>query len=387
MKAQPNFVVRRVFPQIMRASLKLTLLIASLLLLIPGTVLVAQDDSGAFLPGPARSASTIPANGDLNPYGVAFVPSGFPAGGMVNPGNILVSNFNGSANFQGTGTTIVDITPGPPSNPSGSAQVFFQGAPGLGLTTALNVLKAGFVLVGNFPTTGSACPNPPGTPGSILIIDKTGNQVNTITGAMINGPWDSAVFDQGSSAKLFVSNALTGTVVRLDVSVGGPMGVTVNRTTQIASGYKVICDPVTFIDGPTGLVYDPQQDVLYVASTADNAVFAVGNAGETTEDRGTGIVIYRDNVHLHGPLAMIQAPNGHLIVSNNDSTLINSDPNQPSELVEFTKDGQFVKQISVDPAQGGSFGLAAVTSGGAVKLAAVDDNQNILLIWTFKLQE
>ena len=27
--------------------------------------------------------STIPANGDLNPYGVAFVPQGFPSGGSI----------------------------------------------------------------------------------------------------------------------------------------------------------------------------------------------------------------------------------------------------------------------------------------------------------------
>jgi hypothetical protein len=109
-------------------------------------------------------------------------------------------------------------------------------------------------------------------------------------------------------------------------------------------------------------------------------VFAVGDAGETNKDRGRGTVMYSDNVHLHGPLGMIQAPNGHLIVSNNDA--VNPDPNQPSELVEFTKDGRFVKQISVDPAQGGSFGLAATTLSGAAKLAAVDDNQNIILIWT-----
>jgi hypothetical protein len=64
---------------------------------------------------------------------------------------------------------------------------------------------------------------------------------------------------------------------------------------------------------------------------------------------------------------------------------VNSDPNQPSELVEFTKQGQFVKQISVDPQQGGSFGLAVMTAAGAAKLAAVDDAQNILLIWTLPL--
>jgi hypothetical protein len=130
-------------------------------------------------------------------------------------------------------------------------------------------------------------------------------------------------------------------------------------------------------------VYDPTQDVLSVASTLDNEVFAVGDAAETDHDRGRGTLVYSDNVHLHGPLGMIQAPNGHLIVSNNDS--VNSDPNQPSELVEFTKQGQFVKQISVDPQQGGSFGLAVATSGNTAKLAAVDDAQNILLIWTLKL--
>jgi hypothetical protein len=39
---------------------------------------------------------TVPANGDTNPYGVAFVPFGFPQGGPLNPGDILVSNFNNS---------------------------------------------------------------------------------------------------------------------------------------------------------------------------------------------------------------------------------------------------------------------------------------------------
>jgi hypothetical protein len=181
-----------------------------------------------------------------------------------------------------------------------------------------------------------------------------------------------------------VANALTGTVVRLDLSVG-VSGVTVKSITQIASGYAHACDSVTFVDAPTGLVYDGELDILYVASTLDNEVFAVGGAGDTNRDRGRGTLVYADNVHLHGPLGMIQPPNGHLIVSNNDA--VNSDPNQPSELVEFTKCGQFVKQISVDPVQGGSFGLAVSTSGDVARLATVDDNQNILLIWTFEVRE
>src|SRR5580704_6426773 len=61
---------------------------------------------------PTFSASTIPPNGDVNPYGVAFVPNAFPHGGLLRPGDIIVSNFNNVANVQGTGTTIVRVNPG-----------------------------------------------------------------------------------------------------------------------------------------------------------------------------------------------------------------------------------------------------------------------------------
>ena len=374
MKTQLSPTARPVFPPRTRGRVKPALLVTAILLLLPGTLLRAGDDNKPFLPNQVRSASTIPANGDVNPYGVAFVPAQFPTGGTATPGNILVSNFNNSANLQGTGTTIVDIPPGGPTQP------FFQGQTGLGLTTALNILQKGFVLVGNFPSPDGTCPN--STAGSILVINKSGKLVTTIANSLINGPWDSTLFDQGNSAKFFVANGLTGTVARLDLLIVAS-GVAVKSITQIASGYAHACDPVTFVDAPTGLVYDPMKDVLYVASTLDNEVFAVANAGSTNQDRGRGAVIYSDSVHLHGPLGMIEAPNGHLVVSNNDA--VNSDPNQPSELVEFTKGGEFVKQISVDPVQGGSFGLAVATSVDVAQLAAVDDNQSILLIWTFKL--
>src|SRR5215472_10531864 len=54
----------------------------------------------AILPTGFLEMSTVPSNGDLNPYGVAFVPDGFP-GGALSPGDILVSNFNNSQNQQG----------------------------------------------------------------------------------------------------------------------------------------------------------------------------------------------------------------------------------------------------------------------------------------------
>ena len=340
------------------------------------TPVLKADDDRPFLPAPVRAVSTVPANGDVNPYGVAFVPPGFPAGGAINPGDILISNFNNSSNLQGTGTTIVDVPP--------TAPVFqyFGGTAPLGLSTALNVLRAGFVLVGNFPSPDGTCGS--ASAGSILVIDKNGNLVSTIINSAIQGPWDSTLFDQGGKAKFFVANGLSGTVVRFDLAVTSS-GVTVNSVTQIASGYKHNCDAVTFVDAPTGLVYDAQKDLLYVASTADNSVYAIHDAGDRTHDGGIGKLIYTDAKHLHGPLGMAMAPNGDLLTSNND--VINSDPTQPSEIVEITVDGKFVKEISMDPAQGGSFGLAVETMGKTAQFGAVDDATNLFLIWTLKLHE
>jgi hypothetical protein len=359
-----------------RCTMGKSLMAIAALLLWAAAPLVARAQTTPFLPAQVHPVSTVPPNGDVNPYGVAFVPPQFPTG-TVLPGDILVSNFNDKRNLQGTGTTIVDV----PAAYGSSTSVFFQGKAPLGLTTALNILKKGFVLVGNFPSSDGTCGN--ARNGSILVINSSGMLVQTIADPLfINGPWDSTLFDEGSKAQYFIANGLTGTIVRLDLAVG-TSGVTLDGETQIGSGYLHQCDPVTFVDAPTGLVYDPGTDVLYVAASDDNAVFALPNAGSTTQDEGRGKVIYASDVHLHGPLGMIMAPNGDLVVANNDA--INPNPNQPSALAEFTTAGKFVKEITLDSNPGGSFGLAVETSGNTVHFAAVDDNVNTLLVWTFPL--
>jgi hypothetical protein len=305
----------------------------------------------------------VPSNGDVNPYGVAYVPANFAPGGKLNPGDILVSNFNNAQNLQGTGTTILRVTP------SGPTSTFFQGTAGLGLTDALGILQRGYVIVGNVPTTD-------GTPatvqqGSLLILDKNGKQVMNLTDPrLLDGPWGLAVVDHGGTASLFVSNVLSGTVTRIDLKVSAT-GVTVQRMVQIASGYAHRTDPAALVLGPGGLAYDAQHDTLYVTSMVDNSVFAIAKATKTAKDMGTGRLVYQDNVHLHGPIGLALAPNGDLIAANGDGT--NVDPNQPSELVEFTKTGQFVTQLSVDPNNGGAFGLAIGSRNGVTTLAAVDD--------------
>jgi uncharacterized protein YjiK len=220
------------------------------------------------------------------------------------------------------------------------------------------------------------------TSGSLLVINNQGKLVSTISGPGIAGPWDMTVLDEGNQAVAFVSMVLTGRVVRFNLDVSAT-DVKVTSMTVIAGGYKHRGDPAAFEVGPTGLVYDQIADILYVASTEDNAVFAVDHAGMRGNSGSKGTVIYADSVHLHGPLAMAEAPNGHLVVSNSD--VINSNPLLPSEIVEFTKQGRFVSQLSIDPAQGGSFGLATNVSGSESFFAAVDDNTATLILWRMPL--
>lgn len=337
----------------------------------------ALADATRILPSPTITVSTIPVNGDVNPYGVAFVPNGFPAGGVLNPGDILVSNFNDAQNIQGTGTTIIRVTP------AGQTSLFFLGTPPLGLSTGLAALKAGFVLVANCPTN-NALPVPGALPGSLLLIDSKGNLVQTFANAFIQGPWDFTVNDQGNQVHVFVSNAITGTISRLDLAFNGRQ-FSLQGAFTIASGYTHHADPTTFEVSPTGLAYDGQNDILYVSSTGDNAVFAVRNAGRLNQPIGTGQPLFSGG-HLHGALAMALAPNGHLLISNSDE--FNPNPQEPSAIDEYTVNGQFIGQIFVDPNPGGAFGLNIAQIGGdMVRFAAVNDNQNTLTIWTLNMPQ
>src|SRR5215472_14687529 len=128
---------------------------------IAASVLLSAGIAGGATPEGAFVASlnhvqtlgsTVPKAGDVNPYGIAVVPA---SKGKLRAGDVLVSNFNNKKNLQGTGTTIVQVTP------KGHASVFasltaggLKGScpGGVGLTTALVVLRSGWVIVGSLPT-------------------------------------------------------------------------------------------------------------------------------------------------------------------------------------------------------------------------------------------
>src|SRR6202140_5318812 len=192
-------------------------------------------------------ASTVPGNGDINPYGMAQVKH---TTGNLRAGHILVSNFNNGSNLQGTGTTIVDVAP------DGSVGLFAQlnatslpgGCPGgLGLTTALVVLEQGWVIVGSLPTADGTSAT--AQAGCLIVLDSLGNAVETFFGSLINGPWDMTAFDGEHAAKLFVTNVLNGTlaasgkvvnggtVTRLDLKVSASAMPVLESITVIGSGF------------------------------------------------------------------------------------------------------------------------------------------------------
>jgi hypothetical protein len=250
------------------------------------------------------------------------------------------------------------------------------------LTLALGVLKRGFVLVGNVPTVDGT--DMTVQQGSLLIINDMGVLKATLTDpVLLDGPWGLAVNDEGNQAQIFVANVLNGTITRIDADVSGS-SVTIKKMTMIANGYAHRFDTSAIVLGPTGLVFDASRDVLYIASTADNEIFALAGAGTTSKSLGTGTVIYKDDVHLHGPLALVRLPNGHFHTSNGDA--VNFDPMRPSEIVEFTLAGHFVQQLQLDKGPDAGFGLALrESSENILSLAAVNDNNNTAEIFGLNL--
>jgi hypothetical protein len=306
---------------------------------------------------PTNSVSTITTNGDLNPYGVANVPRGF-----------LVTNFNNSDNLQGTGTTIQKVFL------NGTTRTWFQAPQGFGLTDAIGVLSKGFVFVGSVPTTDGTSATV--QQGSLLVLNRFGKQIANLTNPnLLDGPWGMAVNDKGDTAQIFVSNVLNGTITRLNVSIKNGLP-DITSAKQVANGYATQTSTSALVLGPTGMAYNARANLLYVASTADNAIYAIPNASSLNGPINRGIAVVQNNASLQGPIGIAFAPNGDLLVTNGDA--VNTDPNNPALLLEFRPRGAFVNAVSLDPAEGANFGLAVKKVGQSFWLATANDDTNTL---------
>jgi DNA-binding beta-propeller fold protein YncE len=171
---------------------------------------------------------------------------------------------------------------------------------------------------------------------------------------------------------------LSGTAPMIPATAVSSKGLTVLSKTIVASGYQSVPNAAALILGPTGLAYDGVSDTLYVASTGDNAIYAIAQAGHRTTAVTLGDQVFA-GPPLRGPLALRWAPNGDLLAANGDA--VNAQVRHPSEIVEFTVWGQFIREYNVDSSQGGAFGIDTVLDPDALyNYAVIDDVTNNLLV-------
>jgi hypothetical protein len=304
-------------------------------------------------------ASAVPASGDQNPYGVAVVRRS--VGDLVR-GDVLVSDFNNGQNQQGTGSTIMEISP------SGAAHVFAvvpqpTSTAAVGLTTALVELRQGFVVVGSLPAPGGMSSN--ATAGALTILDSTGHVVETLSGADIDGPWDMTAVEHGNHAVLFVTNVLNGTVaaggkvvdrgtvVRIVLRMRHNHKPQVVSERMIATGFAEHTDPNALVVGPTGVGLG-EDDVLYVADSNGNRIAAIPDALTRTSVFGGGGITVSMGGALNDPLGLTIAPDGHIITANGGD----------GKVVETTPSAHQVdSRTLVENGAGDLFGLAIAPHG------------------------
>jgi len=352
---------------------------------------------GAVLPRLTMNsvvASTVPGNGDINPYGIVQVKR---STGRLVAGNLLISNFNAASNFQGTGTTIVQVAP------DGTVTLFAGidagNLPGpcpggVGLTTALAVLQSGWVIVGSLPTTDGTAAT--AQAGCLIVLDRWGNAVETFSGRLINGPWDMTALDGDRQAMLFVTNVLNGTVaaggavvnrgtvVRLNLRVSAFAKPRLEAITVIGSGFAEHTDPAALVIGPTGVGLrtdcgsaddcaeqgeDEGGSTLYVADTVNNRIAAIDNPIGRAHSAGMGHTLSAGGT-LNAPLGLIVTPGGEILTVNGGDGFI----------TEVSPGGKQVAHATLQsggaPAVAGTlFGLVFVPKQG---IYYVDDGANML---------
>ena len=316
--------------------------------------------------------STVTDNGDLNPYAIVVAPV---SAGKIQKDDVLVDNFNNLSNLQGTGTTIVDY------NPTTKRTALFARVPqnlrqcpgGVGLTTAMTMLKSGWVIVGSAPSTDGTTRTR--GDGCLLVFDPNGQLAATWTGPNINGPWGNiATIDNGTTATLFVSMAgfdvpgpeirdpNTGypvtinkaTVLRIELSVPGGKPPVITNQTVIASGLAARADRDVFLIGPTGLALTAD-GTLYVSDGVGNQIVAIPQATTRRDSAGTGRTVTNDGL-LKRPLALAMTADGHLLACNaKNGQLVEVDPTTGKQLYAQWID---TNQAQSPPGNGDLFGIA-----------------------------
>jgi len=331
--------------------------------------------------------NTVPDNGDQNPYAIFVAPV---SAGTVKAGDVLVDNFNNAANLQGTGSTIIDY------HPDTKQMTLFASIPrdlkecpgGVGLSTAMTMLKSGWVIVGSTPSNDGTT-NTKGA-GCLIVLDSNGKIAKTISSPNINDPWGNmAVIDNGDHATLFVSNAGFGvggadgdppvfkqaTVLRLDLDIPNGQTPVVKSETVVASGFGAQADKGVFLVGPTGLALSADNKLLYVSDAIGNRINVIEDPTTRDTSAGVGRQLTADGL-LHRPLAMIATPQGHLLVTNAlNGQVVEIDPVAAKQLYARWID---TDRAQTPPGNGDLFGIALTPAGDGFYY--VEDDVNTLVL-------
>ncbi len=307
--------------------------------------------------------STVdPTNGDLNPYGLAIAPE---TAGSIAAGDLVIGNFNDSANIQGNGTTIEVLHPTPGSSPTRLVQDSnLKGCAAVAMDPATdNVWATGF----------SANLAPYYSPSGTLI--------STLSSGPWSGPWGETyapAYGNGV-ATFIVSDATAGNIVRVTPGSSPTFDTVITGFTLNAGAA-----PGNIL-GPAGLTYDVKTNTLFVVDSNQNRLLAfagystlVANAIALEADgsfSGPSASLARvifAGPPLNAPLSAAELYNGDLIVANTGD----------NNLVEISQAGQLNGVQNLDTgAAGALFGLAVSGSTAATtKIYFNDDNANAVMV-------
>lgn len=311
--------------------------------------------------------STVdPINGDQNPYGLVIANA---TTSKIAKGDLIACNFNDKANIQGNGTTLEVLHPFPGSKPRRLvADPSLKGCAAIALGPQNDIWLAAY----------TANDNP--------VVSPDGQIYTTLAGGPWRRPWGQAFSGHPGPygvAAFYESNALDGSIIRIDIHPSGPF-----TYDKIVAGIDVNHGVPGSILAPSGLTYDQARDTLYIIDGNDvGRVFAISHVSNVRPngitvsaktdqcffgpDARFGRLVYR-GAPLNAPISADLLFNGDLVIGNTFD----------NRLVQLSPSGHVMGVVNVDAGPiGAIFGIAAQgTTADNTRIYFNDDNDNTVKV-------